>query len=455
MTEERYTFTAGAKKKLFILAGVGVLLFVLGVFMAMNSGHHGEEEQHAMTEATQSLLADAGDAHSVTDVSEGPEHEGGEEHHGSATWLKRIFSSLWINNIYFTGLAIIGVFFIAIQYAAQAGWSAGMKRIPMAMASWLPIAGVLMLVSWLLINHDIFHWTHASLYLPLEEGGDAIIQGKAAMWYWPLAKGSFPVFYVFRIVAFFGLWIWLFRMIKKHMLAEDIDGGVEHWKKARKLSAIFLIIFAYSSSVAAWDWVMSIDPHWFSTMFGWYMFASWWVNGLAFITLVIVLLKAQGYLKIVNENHLHDIGKFIFGFSIFWTYIWFSQYLLIYYANIPEEVVYFLQRLELSNYKWVFYFNLILNFFLPFLLLMTRDAKRHASFLMVICPIVIVGHWFDFYLMITPGVMKTDGGFGFLEIGMAMIFFAAFIYVMLNSLSKVPLYAKNHPMLQESLHHHI
>lgn len=456
MTEERYTFTAGAKKKLFILAGVGVLLFIIGVYMAMNSGHH-VEEQHAMTETTQSLLADAGDAHTISDAStDGPEHEeGGEEHHGSATWLKRIFSSLWINNIYFTGLAIIGVFFIAIQYAAQAGWSAGMKRIPMAMASWLPIAGVLMLASWFLVNHDVFHWTHASLYLPIEEGGDAIIQGKAALWYWPLAKGSFPIFYIFRIVAFFGLWIWLFNMIKKHMLAEDIEGGVEHWKKARKLSAIFLIIFAYTSSVAAWDWVMSVDPHWFSTMFGWYMFASWWVNGLAFITLVIILLKTQGYLKIVNANHLHDIGKFIFGFSIFWAYIWFSQFLLIHYANIPEEVVYFIQRLEVSNYKWVFYLNLTLNFFLPFLLLMTRDAKRHASFLMVVCPIIIIGHWFDFYLMITPGVMKTEGGFGFLEIGMAMVFFAAFIYVMLNSLSKVPLYAKNHPMLEESLHHDI
>jgi hypothetical protein len=455
MTEERYTFTAGAKKKLFILAGVGLVLLMIGVFMAMNSGHHAEE-QHAMTETTKSLLADSSDSHSATDVSsEGDEHGADEGHHETETWLKRVFSSLWINNVYFTGLAIIGVFFIAIQYAAQAGWSAGMKRIPMAMASWLPIAAVLMLASWFLVQHDVFHWTHASLYKTVEEGGDALIQGKAAMWYWPMKIGTFPIFYVFRIVAFFGLWMWMFRMIKKQMLAEDINGGVEHWKKARKLSAIFLIIFAYSSSVAAWDWVMSIDPHWFSTMFGWYMFASWWVNGLAFITLVIVLLKTQGYLKIVNANHLHDIGKFIFGFSIFWTYVWFSQFLLIYYANIPEEVVYFLQRLEVSNYKWVFYFNLVLNFFLPFLLLMTRDAKRHASFLMVICPIVIVGHWFDFYLMITPGVMKTDGAFGLLEIGMAMIFFAAFIYVMLNSLSKSPLYAKNHPMLEESLHHHI
>jgi len=456
MTEERYTFTAGAKKKLFILAAVGLVLFVIGVFMAMNGGHH-EEEQHAMNETTQSLLADAsGDEHAASDMSEGSEHAGGgEEHHGSATWLKRIYTNLWINNVYFTGLAIIGIFFIAIQYAAQAGWSAGMKRIPMAMGSWLPIAGVLMLVSWLFTNHDIFHWTHASLYVPLAEGGDAIIQGKAAMWYWPMDGGTFPAFYVIRMVAFFGLWFWLFSMIKKHMLAEDLEGGVEHWKKARKFSAIFLVIFAFSSSIAAWDWVMSVDPHWFSTMFGWYMFASWWVNGLAFITIVIVLLKKQGYLKIVNENHLHDIGKFVFGFSIFWTYIWFSQFLLIYYANIPEEVVYFLERLEVSNYKWVFYFNLVLNFFLPFLLLMTRDAKRHASFLIVVCPIIVVGHWFDFYLMITPGVMKTDGAFGFIEIGMAMVFFAAFIYVMLNSLAKRPLFAKNHPMLQESLHHHI
>jgi hypothetical protein len=200
---------------------------------------------------------------------------------------------------------------------------------------------------------------------------------------------------------------------------------------------------------------MSIDPHWFSTMFGWYVFASWWVAGLAMITLVVANLKDAGYLKMVNANHLHDLGKFIFAFSIFWTYIWFSQFMLIYYANIPEETVYFLQRIRNAPYSWIFYTNLILNFVLPFLLLMTRDAKRHMSMLKVVCPIVIVGHWLDFYNMITPGVMQYNGSLGLLEIGLGLIFLAGFLFVALNALSKVPLVAKNHPMMAESLNHHI
>jgi len=454
MTEERFSFTSKAKKTLSIIGIVGIVLLVLGVVLTMSADHgggHGAEEHAINTVTENSMLASADDQEHGSATAEGEHEEGG--HHGSPTWLKRLFSNLWINNVYFTGLAIIGVFFIAIQYAAQAGWSAGMKRVPLAMAHWLPIAGVLMIVSWFLVKFDVFHWTHASLYA--EEGGDEIIKGKAPLWYWPLEGGSFPIFYVLRMVVFFVLWYMFFIWIKREMLAEDIDGEVKHWYKARKYSAVFLVIFAVTSSVAAWDWVMSIDPHWFSTMFGWYMFASWWVNGLAAITLIVVMLKQSGYLKVVNANHLHDIGKFIFGFSIFWTYIWFSQFLLIYYANIPEETVYFIQRIETSQYKWVFFLNLILNFFLPFLLLMTRDAKRHMSLLKLVCPIVIVGHWFDFYLMVTPGVMQLDGGFGFMEIGMAMIFLAAFLFVTLSALTKAPLYAKNHPMLQESLHHHI
>jgi len=254
---------------------------------------------------------------------------------------------------------------------------------------------------------------------------------------------------------FFGLWYWFFTWIKKEMLAEDIDGSEKHWFTARKISAYFLVVFAVSSSVAAWDWVMSIDPHWFSTMFGWYVFASWWVTGLATITLIVANLKGAGYMKMVTSNHLHDLGKFVFAFSIFWTYIWFCQFMLIYYSNLPEETIYFIQRMRTSPYGWIFYANIFLNFILPFLLLMTRDAKRQMSMLKVVCPIVITGHWFDFYNMITPGSMKENGGVGFIEIGLALVFMGMFLYVVLNALSKMQLVAKHHPFMQESLNHHI
>jgi hypothetical protein len=200
---------------------------------------------------------------------------------------------------------------------------------------------------------------------------------------------------------------------------------------------------------------MSIDTHWFSTMFGWYVFASWFVTGLAAITLVAVLLKENGYLSAVNENHFHDLGKFMFGFSVFWTYIWFSQFLLIYYANIPEETVYFWERLNSDHYSKFFFINLFLNFFFPFLLFMTRDSKRKLIMLKLVSVIILIGHWSDFYLMITPGTLKEHGGLGFLEIGTALIYLAVFLFVVLNGLSKMPLIAKNHPMLEESLHHNI
>ncbi|MEQ9049796.1 MAG: quinol:cytochrome C oxidoreductase, partial [Marinoscillum sp.] len=266
---------------------------------------------------------------------------------------------------------------------------------------------------------------------------------------------STPVFFLARMVIFFGVWYVLFAKLKNLAYQEDLEGGTEKWYQMRKLSAIFIIFFAVSSSMAAWDWVLSIDTHWFSTMFGWYNFASWWVSGLALTAFIVVLLKDKGYLSIVNANHIHDLGKFIFAFSIFWTYIWFSQFLLIYYANIPEETIYYVERWKNGQYAPLFYLNLIVNFFFPFLVLMTRNAKRHARFIKVVAPVIIIGHWLDFYLMITPGTLKGNGGFGFLELGLMFVYSGAFIYVVLNQMAKAPLYAKNHPMLEESLHHHI
>jgi hypothetical protein len=447
--EERYEFKSATKKKLIYLLIAGVVLFGIGLLLAMNGGHDEHSGGHEASVTASNMVASA-DQHGA--ATEGEAHEGGE-HHGSPTWLKRLFTTLWMNNVYFTGLGIIGLFFVAIQYAAQAGWSVGVKRVPLAMGSWIPVAGILMLVLWFVVKGDVFHWTHESVYVG--EHADEILTKKAPYFFWPMDAGSFPLFFIARMIIFFGLWYVFLTMIRKHMLNEDMEGGTSHWFKARSLSAWFLVFFAVSSSVSAWDWVMSIDTHWFSTMFGWYMFASWWVTGLAMITLIVVMLKEAGYLKVVNANHLHDLGKFVFAFSIFWTYIWFGQFLLIYYANIPEETVYFIERMRNSPYSWIFYTNLILNFVLPFLLLMTRDAKRHMAMLKVVCPIVIAGHWFDFYNMVTPGVMKHDGGLGLLEIGTALIFLAVYLWVVLNSLAKRPLFGKNDPMLQESLHHHI
>ena len=430
MTEERYEFTSTAKKRLIITLIVGLAVLALGIVMMSSGGGH--------------------DAHGAETA------EAAEGGHHAFNWMQRIWANLWINNVFFGGLALIGVFFVAIQYAAQAGWSAGIVRIPLAFGGWLPIAFVLMLVTYFLGGHDIFHWAHHDLYDPASPDFDPILDGKKGFFYWPMSEHpSVPVFWLFRLVFFFGVWYFIFTKIRSLMFQEDEMGGDSYWFRLRKLSAIFLVFFAFSSSIAAWDWVMSIDPHWFSTMMGWYAFASWWVSGLALITFVVVLLKDKGYLKIVDANHLHDLGKFVFAFSIFWTYIWFSQFFLIYYSNIPEESIYFVERWKSGHYAPFFYFNLAINFFFPFLVLMTRDSKRHSRILKIVCPAVVFGHWMDFYLMVTPGTLKDNGGFGLVEVGMLTVFVAAFLYVVLSNLSKAPLVGKNHPMLQESLHHHI
>ena len=259
MKEASYFNFNPSKQKLIFLFTIGILLILIGLVLTSTNTPHNTLEN------------------TLENVHE-------------TNLMKRLFSALWFNNVFFTGISAIGVVFVAIHYAAQAGWSTLIKRIPETFGYALPWTGGIAIVLFVLSHHDIFHWTHNNLYAETLANGDpnpsydSILDGKRSYLNTP--------FYLIRMIAFYAIWYALFALIRRHSLAEDLEVGNFRRKQMIRLSAIFLIIFALTSAVASWDWLMSIDPHWFSTMFGWYVFASWFVTGIAFITLIVVRLKA-------------------------------------------------------------------------------------------------------------------------------------------------------------------
>jgi hypothetical protein len=194
---------------------------------------------------------------------------------------------------------------------------------------------------------------------------------------------------------------------------------------------------------------MSIDAHWFSTIYGWYVFIGMFVTSLAFMILLIWFLKRAGYLAFIRTEHIHDLGKLLFAFSVFWTYLWFSQYLLIWYGHIPEETAYFIQRHE--SFRFIFFLNLVLNFVVPFFGLMRLEAKRKLSWMAGIAAIVMIGHWIDYYQMVMPGSAGEHAGIGVLEISMTVLYAGLFIFIVFRSLAASPLLDRNDPFLEESL----
>jgi hypothetical protein len=364
---------------------------------------------------------------------------------GFMTDKTRTWAVLLQNNFYFTAMALGSTFFIAFNYAAQAGWSVAVKRVAEAMGGFLKFGMAGMILIFIFGHHDLYHWTHSSLYDPQSPDYDRILAGKSGFLNIP--------FYIVRLIAYAVIWVGFTYLLRKHSLQEDQEGGVMHYKRSVTLSAIFLVLFAVTSSTSAWDFLMSIDAHWFSTLFGWYTFIGLFVSAMAMMCMFLLYLKSRGYMEHLNENHFHDVGKYMFAFSIFWTYLWFSQFMLIWYANLPEEVVYFQVRWTYFRFLWAF--NLIINFCAPFLVLMTRDAKRQRGVLLVAGTIILVGHWLDVYVMVMPGTVGANWHIGFIEVGTALGYLGLFIYTVLHELSKAALVPKNHPMLGESLHHHI
>jgi hypothetical protein len=382
--------------------------------------------------------------------------------------VERTFANLLLMGYYFTCVCLCGVFFCAVQYVAQAGWSASILRVPHAFIKVLPIAAVTLIVialAGLAITHHGVNeeghevvqpylykvWATEGVSTIGHENYDHIIAGKSSFLNVP--------FFVIRLIGFLACYTIFGLLFVKYSKNEDEIGGMFNYEKSFKMACIFLVIFGFTTPIFAFDVIMSLDAHWFSTLFGWYNFSAMWVSGLAVITLVIIYLKSQGYLSWVSINHLHSLGQLIFGFSVFWTYLWFAQFLLIYYANLPEEAVYFYKRWEPEFKPW-FWFNIVINFLAPLLLLMARDSKRTVTILKAVCIILIIGHWLDYFMMIMPGTVGPQSHwyteFGIIELGVFFGFAGLFTFLVLTAVSKTKsLVPKNHPFLDESLHHHI
>lgn len=501
---KKFSFDASARKLVFGLIGGGAVMLILGLLIAImtegkgghdagGGAHHSSvqpaavtyklttlnpQDDHATNSHDEFKNSHSGDAKAKDGEAKAAEthekapadahkaesdgaHGGGHgspgghhDAHGSAAhehheeplhgpaWLIRLFSNLLINSFMFTAIGGAAIFFLAVKNVSNAGWYTSFKRVPEAMGHFIYIGAGLLLVTFLAGSGMLYEWTNPEVVANDPLG---ILPQKTPYLNKP--------FFLIRNILYFGMWILFLRQMVKYSKMEDESRSIEWFNKRVALSALFIVLFALSFSSATWDWMMSVEAHWFSTMFSVHSFASAWAAALATMTLIIIYLHDRGYMPHINLHHFHDLARFVFGFSIFWTYIWFCEFLLIWYANIPEEGAYFFKRLE--HYPVMFFANFIINFIVPFLVLMSRANNRHIAVLGGISAIVVFGHWIDFYLMVMPGTMRSFGGFGLMEIGMFVMFFGLFMFVTARVLEGMNIIPKNDPYLEESLHHEI
>jgi len=351
---------------------------------------------------------------------------------------QRAWADFLLNNFYFLSLGIGAGFFFSLQYITQSGWSAGFKRIPEAVMMYIPVAAIFFVLLIFGI-HSLYHWSHADAL-----ADDAILVHKSTYL-------NTTFFYV-RLLIFFALWILMALLLRKASVKEDEVGGKKYFYKSEFLSKVFIFIIAITFSLASFDWIMSIDPHWYSALFALKNFVAAFYHGSAIIILIILLLNGKGYFPFLNKSHLHDFGRYIFMLSILYGYFWFSQFMLIWYGNIPEETIYYVVRVH-DGWKYLFYADIILNWAIPFFILLPVASSRSKAFIIPVIIILIVGQYIDLYLQIMPGTTHTLQ-IGFIEIGSFIGFGSLFTFIIGRSLAAAPLVARNHPYLKESMNHH-
>ena len=415
----------------------------------IEKGHEATEAHEAEQSHEMKAKAPIEKAHEATETNEGDAHAEHEAHltHVLHQLQNKPWAALYVACIFFLLISMGTLAFYAIQQVAQAGWSPVLFRVMQGITAYLPVGSVLffvfLILSGLHFNH-LFVWLGEGVTDPNSANYDHIIAGKAGYL-------NFP-FWIVRAAIFLLGWNAYRYYSRKNCLAQDESDDNLNYKKNFKMSAGFLVFFIVSESIMSWDWIMSIDPHWFSTLFGWYVFASFFVSGITMIAMVTLYLKSKGYLEHVNTSHIHDLAKFMFGISVFWTYLWFSQFMLIWYADIPEEITYYVTRIQLYNLP--FFGAVVMNFLFPLLILINTDFKRITWILVMAGSVILLGHYVDFFNMIMPGTVGDQWFIGVSEIASVLFFLGLFIYVVFTALTKAPLLAKRNPFIEESKHFH-
>ena len=341
---------------------------------------------------------------------------------------------------YGLGLAIGGLCFVVFGHLMGAGWNVAIRRVPEALAGALPVASVLVLLS-VLLALPVYEWNHADV---VEK--DALLRHKSS---W-LNTGGFVV----RAIVCLGLWCLLAAAIRKTSRTQDAGPVGTPAPRIVPLSALFVAVFAITWAVASFDWTMSLEPHWFSTVYAIYTFSSAFVSALAAIILLALLLEWAGPLRgVLRSEHLHDLGKLLFGFATFWAYIWFCQYMLIWYSDIPEETTYFVRRTS-NGWTGFLLAPLVVMWLIPFLALLPRPAKRHRKYLMRIACIVLVGRWLDLHALVMPGIKPTAPWAFLWELTAIVGATSLVVWATLRAYSSARPVPENDPYLAESLGYH-
>ena len=399
-------------------------------------GHHGEAESHAAP------AADSNGSHGAAEAGHSAEEEQSHLEHLLHQAQNRPWTAFFIAAFFFLMISVCVLVFYAIQWAAQAGWSIVLFRIMEGISAYI-LPGSILLFLFLVLS--AMHFNHIYVWMGEEALDDEIIQGKS---WWLNVPG-------WLIRSFIYLFTYnLFRyLLRRNSLALDESGDIKLYRKSFNMSVTFIVIFGIFELFMSFDWLMSLDPHWYSQLYSFYVFASVLVSGITTIALVTIYLKSKGVIPFVNNSHIHDLAKYMFGFSIFWTYFFFDQFMLQWYANIPEEAAYFFPRL-IGSYQLPFISMLVMNFVFPILILMDSDFKRIPWFVVAAGLVILTGHFIDVFQLISPATVGDSWSIGIPEFSSLAFFLGLFIFVVFTSISKAPLHAKGNPFMKESEIYH-